>query len=83
MSSWYVYIVRCADNSLYTGITKDLVRRISEHNCNDKSGAWYTRWRRPVKLAYKEGYKTRSSAAKREYEIKQMNKKEKEALLSV
>jgi len=81
MCNWYVYIVRCSDDSLYTGITRDPERRVDEHNCNNLLGAMYTRGRRPVKLVYKEAYKTRSEAAKREYAIKQMDRNEKEALL--
>ena len=80
--SWYVYIVRCADNSLYTGITTDLERRINEHNNSNQSGAVYTRIRRPVRLIYQENHPARSAAAKREYEIKQMSKNEKEAILT-
>jgi len=78
---WYVYIVRCADDSLYTGITKDILRRVDEHNTDDKSGAVYTHNRRPVTLVYQESHTTRSAAARREHEIKQMNKKTKEAFL--
>lgn len=81
MCNWYVYIVRCSDDSLYTGITRDPERRVDEHNCNSQLGAMYTRGRRPVKLVYKEVHKTRSEAAKREYAIKQMDRNEKEALL--
>ncbi len=66
---YYVYIVKCADGTLYTGITKGLERRIDEHNGSDK-GAKYTRVRRPVSLVYSEEYPDRSSASKREYEIK-------------
>ncbi|MBE9502976.1 MAG: GIY-YIG nuclease family protein, partial [Proteobacteria bacterium] len=47
MNMWYVYIVQCSDDSLYTGITKDLTRRVEEHNSNDILGARYTRARRP------------------------------------
>ncbi|MEE8321618.1 MAG: GIY-YIG nuclease family protein [Gammaproteobacteria bacterium] len=82
MSNWYVYIVRCSDDSLYTGITKDPERRVDEHNYNNLLGALYTRGRRPVKLVYKEVHNTHSEVAKREYAIKQMSKKEKEALLA-
>jgi putative endonuclease len=81
MSNWYVYIVRCSDDSLYTGITKDPERRVDEHNYNNLLGALYTRGRRPVKLVYKEVRKTRSEAAKREYAIKQLDRNEKEALV--
>ena len=80
MNNWVIYIVRCSDKSLYTGITKNIERRIDEHN-NGKVGAIYTRARRPVKLVYTESCKTRSDAAKREIEIKKLCKKEKELLL--
>jgi len=66
---YYVYIVKCADNTLYTGIATHLDRRIEEHNSSEK-GAKYTRARRPVELVYSEEYPDRSAASKREYEIK-------------
>ena len=78
---WFVYIVRCSDNSLYTGIAMDVTRRIDEHNNNDKSGAKYTRVRRPVKLVYQEEVASRSEAASREAALKKLTKKEKEALV--
>ena len=67
--SYYLYIVECADETLYTGITTELERRIDEHNSSDK-GAKYTKNRRPVKLVYTEVFSDRSSASKREFEIK-------------
>ena len=78
---WFVYIVRCADDTLYTGIAKDVTRRIEEHNSNNLLASNYTRARRPVALAYREAVKTRSAAARREYEIKQMTRQEKEYLI--
>ena len=66
---YFVYIVRCADETLYTGIATDLQRRIEEHNSSEK-GAKYTRSRRPVTLVYSEPFPDRSSASKREYQIK-------------
>ena len=78
---YFVYIVKCADNTLYTGIATELERRIEEHNGSDK-GAKYTRVRRPVRLVYSEEYPDRSSASKREYEIKKkMNRAEKLKLI--
>ena len=78
---YYVYMVKCADDTLYTGIATELDRRIEEHNTSDK-GAKYTRVRRPVKLVYSEKYPDRSSASKREYEIKKkMTRAEKLALI--
>ncbi len=82
MNNWYVYIVRCADDSLYTGITTDPGRRVLEHNAGGRKGAGCTRARRPVSLVYTENAASRSSAAKREYQIKQLSRKEKLVLVS-
>ena len=78
---WFVYIVRCADGTLYTGITKDVTRRVAEHNAHGMSGAMYTRGRRPVALVYTEVLASRSAAARREYAIKQMTRQGKDALV--
>lgn len=78
---WNIYIVRCADNTLYTGITTDLERRIREHN-DGKVGAKYTRPRRPVVLVYWEAAATRSEASKREREIKGLNQSQKQVLIA-
>ena len=78
---YYVYILRCSDDTLYTGITTDLTRRLDEHNSSPK-GAKYTKIRRPVVLVYKELYEDRSSASKREYAIKQLTRNEKLALFT-
>ena len=78
---YYVYILECADNTLYTGITTDLERRVTEHNSSSK-GARYTRTRRPVRLVYSEACEDRSSASKREYVIKKsMTKAQKLQLI--
>jgi len=78
---YYVYIVQCVDDTLYTGIATELERRVLEHNESDK-GAKYTRVRRPVNLVYSEEYPDRSTASKREYEIKKkMSRAEKLALI--
>ena len=77
---YYVYIVQCADETLYTGIATDLERRIDEHNHSDK-GAKYTRARRPVTLVYHETFENRSAASKREYEIKKRMSREDKLLL--
>ncbi len=66
---YFVYILQCADHTLYVGITTDLERRIEEHN-HDKKGARYTRGRRPVRVVYTEECDTKSLALKRELEIK-------------
>lgn len=79
--NWTIYMVRCSDNSLYTGITKDIDKRLDEHNSGNKLGAKYTRSRGPVTLVYTEKAESHSQAAKREYEIKQMGKKSKEMML--
>ncbi len=79
---WYVYILRCSDNSLYTGITTDLERRIKEHNNSNKLGAKYTRVRRPVSLVYCEDSLNRKTASQKEYKLKRLTKSEKEKLVS-
>lgn len=80
-STWYLYIVRCADNSLYTGITTDLERRTIEHN-SSRLGAKYTRARRPVELVYHEQFDDRSSVSVRESAIKKMTSAQKRQLIS-
>ncbi len=75
-SLWSVYILKCNDDTLYTGITIDLDRRIDEHN-NSTKGAKYTRIRRPVELIYSEIKEDKSSASKREYEIKKLSREQK------
>ena len=77
---YFLYLIRCSDNSIYCGQTKDLERRIKEHN-DSNSKSKYTRTRRPVKLLYFEKYETISEALKRESIIKKMKKIEKEALI--
>lgn len=75
----YVYVVECGDGTLYTGYTKDVKRRVIEHN--EGNGAKYTRCRTPVELVYRESYSSKSEAMSREYEIKQMSRKQKEELI--
>ncbi|MDH5191983.1 MAG: GIY-YIG nuclease family protein [Gammaproteobacteria bacterium] len=81
MNQWHVYILRCADESLYTGLSNDVARRLDEHNNNDRLAAKYTRVRRPVQLVYQETYDSRSDAAVREAEIKKLNRQSKEKLV--
>ncbi|GGK75855.1 GIY-YIG nuclease family protein [Amphritea balenae] len=81
-SEWNVYILECADKTLYTGITVDPVRRIKEHNESDRLGAKYTRTRRPVSLVYQESCNDRSSACKREAAIKKLSRRAKQALIA-
>lgn len=76
----YTYIVKCRDNTYYTGWTKDLDRRMQAHNRGN--GAKYTRSRRPVCLVYYEAYGTKEEAMRREREIKRMSRKEKEKLIA-
>ncbi len=72
---FYVYILKCRDDTLYTGFTVDLKSRIQTHNKG--LGAKYTRGRTPVKLVYYEEYSTKSEALKREYAIKKLSRKDK------
>lgn len=76
---WQVYIVRCADATLYTGIARDLARRIEQHN-HGREAARYTRARRPVTLVYSEACETRGEALRREIAIKKLSRGEKELL---
>ncbi len=78
--TYYTYIVKCHDNTYYTGYTVNLQKRIATHN-NGK-GAKYTRSRLPVTLVYVESYDSKSEAMKREYQIKQLTRKQKESLIS-
>jgi UV DNA damage endonuclease len=78
--TWFVYILRCADGSLYTGITNDLERRLRQHNAATASR--YTRSRLPVTLIYQESQPDKSAALKRELEIKALSRKAKELLIS-
>lgn len=76
---FYIYILECSDNTLYTGYTNDLDNRIKVHNLG--KGAKYTRVRLPVRLVYFEEFNNKSDACKREYYIKQMTRKQKEELI--
>ena len=80
-TSWYVYIVRCGDNTLYTGISTDPASRLTEHNTG-QNGAKYTRARRPVTLVYTEQAASRSAALKREIAIKRLSRQAKLALIN-
>jgi putative endonuclease len=79
--AWYVYIVRCADATLYTGITRDTQRRVTEHNEDNRRGARYTRARRPVCLVYSEPHRSRAVAARREAAIKKLSRRHKQTLI--
>ena len=77
--SWYIYILRCGDGTLYTGITDDIPRRLAAHRAG--KGAKYTRGRGPLELAYTEEAPDKSAALRREIEIKRLKRAEKEALI--
>lgn len=80
MSEWSVYILKCKDDSLYTGITNDLEKRIADHESGN--GAKYTRGRAPLTLMHTEKFENRSAASKREFEIKKLSRPEKELLIT-
>lgn len=81
MSEWYAYMVRCADNSLYAGIARNVEKRLHEHNTDNRLGAKYTRGRRPVVLVFQQDFNSRSEACKFETMLKSLTKTEKEKLL--
>lgn len=78
---WYLYILRCGDGTLYTGITTDVEARLSVHRSG--KGAKYTRGRRPLELVYREQCEDHSHALKRELAVKSMTKEEKKKLIDV
>ena len=77
---YFVYFLRCADDTFYTGVTTNLSRRIDEHN-EGKAGAKYTKARRPVVLVYSESAKDRSQAQKREHALRSLSRADKQALV--
>ena len=77
---WYVYILRCGDGTLYTGISDDVARRLAAHRSG--KGAKYTRGRGPLELVYQEQVPDKSAALRREYQIKRLPKQEKEGLIA-
>jgi putative endonuclease len=79
-SRWLVYLLRCADGSLYTGITNDLPKRLAAHATGKASK--YTRSRLPVRLAYQEAQKSKSAAPKREAATKKLSRPQKDRLLA-
>jgi putative endonuclease len=78
---YYLYILKCSDSTLYTGITTDLERRVKEHNCSVR-GAKYTAVRRPVEIVYSEEFPDRSEASKREAFIKNLSRTDKLKLIN-
>lgn len=81
-AAWWVYMLRCADGTLYTGITTDITRRVAEHN-GEGPGARYTRSRRPVALVHVEAAASRADACRREAAIKQLDRARKLALCAM
>lgn len=79
-SNWYLYILRCGDGTLYTGITTDLQKRLETHRSG--KGAKYTRGRQPLELVYREICENHSAALKRELEVKKLTRQEKETLIA-
>lgn len=77
---YYLYILKCSDSTLYTGITIDIKRRLDEHN-NGRSGARYTNSRRPVELVFSRRFKNRSAAAREEARIKKLKRQDKLKLI--
>jgi putative endonuclease len=84
MSQWFVYMLRCQDNTLYTGVTTDLSRRVKEHNgiAGKAKGAKYTKARRPVTLVYSESVDDRGAAQKREAALRRLSRDEKDELVN-
>ena len=81
MDKWLMYVVRCADGSLYAGVTKNLRKRVLEHNYGMR-GAKYTRSRRPVKVVYEEEGSDHSDALKKEWAFKKLSKTRKERIIA-
>ena len=79
--TFYFYILRCRDNTLYCGQTNDLEKRLKQHNEDNKKGAKYTKGRRPVALVYSEVFSTLKAARSREAEVKKLTKGKKEVLV--
>ena len=77
---WFLYVVRCNDDTLYTGVTTDIQRRLKEHNASSR-GAKYTKTRRPVEVVYWKPFKNQSSAQKAEYRFKQLTREQKEKMI--
>ncbi len=78
---WFVYLIRCADQSLYTGITTDVERRFAEHSAQKKPGAKYLRGRGPLNLVFQAAVGTKAQASRLELRLKRLPKAQKEALV--
>ena len=81
MENWFLYLIRCKDNSLYTGITIDVNRRFKEHQSNDRKGSKYLRGKSPLKLVLKKKIGNKSLASKVEAKVKKLPKANKELLV--
>ena len=79
---WQVYLLQCADQSLYVGVTTDLARRLQQHNGQLAGGARYTQARRPVALVWSEACDSRSDAQQREHALRRLSKEQKLALIA-
>ena len=79
--AWFLYVLRCADDTFYTGTTTDITRRLNEHNTK-KCGAKYTKTRRPVKLVFWLDFENRSKAQKAEYQFKKLTRAQKEKIIN-
>lgn len=82
MSQWFLYIIRTADNTLYTGITTDVTRRFSEHEKGGPQAAKYLRHRQPLTLCYHTPIGDRAQALRAEYRVKKLRRQDKEALIT-
>ena len=78
---WFLYVVRCNDDTLYTGVTTDVTRRVNEHNSSPR-GSKYTKARRPAELVYWIDFEDRSAAQKAEFKFKKLSKQEKETIIN-
>jgi putative endonuclease len=81
VKKWFLYVLRCSDGTLYTGVTTDVSRRLNEHNAS-KRGSRYTRSRRPVELVYWVDFENQSTAQIAEYNFKQMTREQKEKVIN-
>ena len=79
---WQVYLLQCADQSLYAGVTRDLARRLQQHNGKLAGGARYTQARRPVALVWSDACDSRSEAQQREYALRRLSREQKLALIA-
>lgn len=79
-NEWYVYMIRCFDNTLYTGITTDVSRRLNEHNAQGSKTAKYLRGKIPLRIVFQQKVKNKSAALKIEHKIKTLSKHEKELI---